>query len=291
MENQSGQASTDQTWRDNLPDEIKDAPGLKDVSDVSSLAKQFLDQQSYLGRTIRVPSGDALPEELKEFDDKIVDKSRGRLIKAPDLTKQEQSRDFLKSIGMPETPEDYGVPKMDFEANLPQEHITNIQTVAHDLGLTKEQYNKYITQTAKATSDMSTSDQKAYDDDVKGLRRDWGQDTDRRMKVGIQLANNLGLPQPFLDVANSNKLSGDWHKALYSLSEQLSGEKSELSSQAGGSGVETPIEMGARRDELQRRMGMLDKESTPDKRAQQKRLTDEIVDITSKMLDLEKATG
>jgi hypothetical protein len=46
-------------WRANLSDDLRSSKGLESVKDVESLAKQFLDAQSHIGNSIRIPGEDA----------------------------------------------------------------------------------------------------------------------------------------------------------------------------------------------------------------------------------------
>lgn len=59
-------------WREELPDELKAEPALKDIPDVVTLAKAFRDTKAMVGSSIRLPGEDEA--SLKEFETKIVER-------------------------------------------------------------------------------------------------------------------------------------------------------------------------------------------------------------------------
>jgi hypothetical protein len=54
-------------WKTSLPSELATDPNIATVPDVKTLAKIYVDQQKYIGTSIRIPTDDAPPEEKEKF--------------------------------------------------------------------------------------------------------------------------------------------------------------------------------------------------------------------------------
>lgn len=60
------------SWRESLPEEIRDNPSLQVFTDVGALAKSFVHSQKLIGQKgVHVPGADAAPEEWEDFYTKI----------------------------------------------------------------------------------------------------------------------------------------------------------------------------------------------------------------------------
>jgi hypothetical protein len=59
-------------WREELPEDLRAEPALKDIPDVVTLAKAFRDTKSMVGSSIRLPGAD--DASLAEFEAKVVER-------------------------------------------------------------------------------------------------------------------------------------------------------------------------------------------------------------------------
>ena len=133
--------SEEGNWRDSLPDEIKGSEALANFEDVGSLAQGFIEAKSYQGASVRIPGEDAGDEARREFTDKLVTKVPTLMYK-PNLEDQEQSVEFYRSLGMPETPDKYEVPEIEAPDNveIKTDKIEGFREIAHKHGLTAAQF-------------------------------------------------------------------------------------------------------------------------------------------------------
>src|SRR3990167_6512665 len=60
-------AATTPDWREGLPEELRAEPSFKDVPDVPTLAKRFIDTKKMVGGSLKVPKDGAPPEEVNAF--------------------------------------------------------------------------------------------------------------------------------------------------------------------------------------------------------------------------------
>lgn len=67
-QNTGGQA---QSWRDALPEDLRDSPTIKDINSVEDLTKSFISTQKMIGNSVRIPSEDASPEDRLSFYEKL----------------------------------------------------------------------------------------------------------------------------------------------------------------------------------------------------------------------------
>jgi hypothetical protein len=112
--------STQATWRDTLPDELKASPVLSKYTDQNAALKALVEAQDLIGRKsegIKVPGPDAKPEERESF---------------------------FKALGRPDTPDQYVMPTVE---GIPEgmgirpEVEQAAKAGLHKLGLTTDQFN------------------------------------------------------------------------------------------------------------------------------------------------------
>jgi hypothetical protein len=101
------------TWRDTLPDDLKNDPGLSTVADVSSLAKMYVNSQKLIGK------------------DKVV---------IPDQHATEDDwQAFYKKVGLPDAPDKYDVKGPKDAKYVEEAAIAELKPLAHKLGIMPKQ--------------------------------------------------------------------------------------------------------------------------------------------------------
>src|SRR3990170_781823 len=63
----AGGSSGAADWRTGLPDDLRSHTALADIKDVGGLAKSFVNAQSLIGRSVRIPGEDASAEDREAF--------------------------------------------------------------------------------------------------------------------------------------------------------------------------------------------------------------------------------
>lgn len=106
-----------QSWKTVLSEDIINHPSMANVPDVPTLAKNYVNQQEFIGRKGIIP-----PKEGDEAD----------------LNR------YYNQIGRPETPDKYEVKKLDIPDNMKQyireDGIDNFKSIAHKHGLLQKQF-------------------------------------------------------------------------------------------------------------------------------------------------------
>ena len=96
------------TWRESLPDEIKESGALKDIPDVNTLAKSYVDAQSFIGRSIRIPGEDAGEDVRADFKDRLSKVDGVGFIPTQESSKEEWDS-FYGKLGRPDEVDGYNI--------------------------------------------------------------------------------------------------------------------------------------------------------------------------------------
>ena len=168
-----------------LDTELKEESSLKDIKDVNSLAKSYVNAQRMLGNAIRIPTEDAGDEDKKEFLEKLT-KVPG-IVKLPDGSNKDELDAFLNKIGRPTSSEDYKI-------NLPENMGTDTKAVdafkqtAFEAGLTNDQAAKVLGfYTQQLVAPQTEEMERTRVEGEKMLKEKWGPDYNARLN-GAKLA-------------------------------------------------------------------------------------------------------
>jgi len=235
--------SDEPNWRDSLPEELKEHKGLTDVKDVGSLAQQFLDGQSALGTSIRIPGPDAGDEALKAFHTKLSDKVPG-LIPTPDKDNEDQMNALFKQMGRPDDAIGYEHPE-----GVDATKMADFATLAHSLGLTGSQYTKMVGALQEFTTTQQEAASEEFNTGMRALKQDWGIVYEDNMQLVDSVMKGTGAPKSMLELAANGKLGADAIKWLHNIGEQLGTEGINFNKDEFSSRV-TPAEAKARSAEI-----------------------------------------
>jgi len=273
-------------WRDELTDELRDAPALKDIPDLQTLAKNHVDLQQHLGNTRRVPKPDEAQEDIDSYFDKILNQdevTKGKIMVKPDLTKEDQADTFYRSLGKPENSDGYTLPEFGEDITVNDEFVKGAMATAHSLNLTDAQFQQYL----KGAVEQSLTGQKraneAHNDDIKGLREEWGHAFDQNINEAVGFAKKTNAPEAMVEALTEGNADSRLLKWLQGLSRQTGSEIPEVGGQEGGARTETPAELRARRTSLMRKMDELDRVGTPQAKAEARDIYKEVLDIGEKL--------
>lgn len=141
-------------WKDALPSEYKDAPWMKNIADVATLAKSYASVQKLIGADkIPIPGKDATPEQWKAV---------------------------FQKLGVPEKPEDYKV-EMDpkYKDQIDADFLGAFAKQAHTVGVLPtqaKQMAEWFAEVNKAQFDaMQTAQETQIQENLKGLEKEWGE--------------------------------------------------------------------------------------------------------------------
>lgn len=248
---------SEESWRDSLPDDIRESDALKDVADVGSLAQQFIDQGKFLGNSIRVPGEDATDDARTEFRAKLMDKNTG-LMEVPDFENEEAMNAVYDTLGRPKEAKDYDKPEIE-GVQIDDSRFNRITQAAHKAGISKRQLKDVMSEIMAADGEIVKETQTRRDEGVKQLRDDWGPAYDKKIATVAKLAELTEAPSGLVDAIKAGNVDSDTVRWLDKLSSQLGGEASEMVNQAnGGDGAVTKVEARERSQEILQQLTDMD---------------------------------
>lgn len=162
-------ASTQPSWRDTLPEDIKGHASLARYKDVAEVAKAYLNAEKMIGaEKIALPGKHATDEDWMQV---------------------------FRRLGAPEKPEDYKfeLPK---DSVIDQEMVKNFQAIVHKHGVLPKQaeslLNWYGELSAKRQQEHLTQLKAAQDQDWDLLRKEWGDGLERKAAMARAAVKEYG---------------------------------------------------------------------------------------------------
>ena len=212
-------------WRDALSDDMKGNEALASFEDVGALAKGFIDAKAYQGASVKIPGADAGDADRKAFTDKLVDKVPTLMYK-PDFEKAEQSKDFYRSMGMPEAKEGYEMPKIDVPEGIEikTEKADAFREIAHKYGLTAAQFKGVMTDVMTqdiAAAKLGTEDTAA---NMTAIKEKFGHAFSDNMSKIDTLLTKTGAPKDLIDGVKGGMVGLETVNWLYQMGKQMGGE-------------------------------------------------------------------
>lgn len=169
----------------------------------ADLAKGYIALQAKLGKTVQIPGDDAT---------------------------EEQRREFLKKLGMPDDPEGYELPKPELPAGVTYDEAfaSDFRAAALKGGLSKTQarelfswYNQYtIDRVQKATEQSKTAMAKT----IEVMQSEWGDNYDAEYNLTMRAVDKFG-GQDLKDSYNATGRGNDpaeiraWNKVAHAVGE------------------------------------------------------------------------
>lgn len=212
--------TTEVSWRDSLPDDIKGNTSLEKFSDVSTLAKSYINAESMIGK------------------DKMV---------VPGVnTTEDEWNDIYTKLGRPSTPDEYNLELALQEGEVVDDQLfASFKDAAHKHGLSPQQaqgildyYNNISTQTLNEQNNASVL---AQEQSSRELREEWGRSYDDNLAKASQIGKQyLGEDAFQLQMAdgsmlgdNATLIKGLAKLAMVMSEDTLVGDKDSVTSNAG----------------------------------------------------------
>lgn len=214
----TGEAS--KVFLDSLPESLRGHESLKTVKGTADLATQFINQQSLIGNSLRIPTEDTAEEQRNAFYSKLSEVPGVVRLPGEDADDAQQ-REFLSKIGVPATPNEYKLEAP--EGYTPdQEYIQNATQKAHELNLSNKQFNEFIKMEAEAEKAAQIAQQEYIESAKNTLKSIWSNDYDNRVAGATNAMRVYREEMPEfaaeLDAISSNPL---FVKILSDLGQQL----------------------------------------------------------------------
>lgn len=236
-------------WKNTLPPELRDNPSLADVNDVATLAKRFVDTKSLVGQSIRMPTDDAGRETIEEFTNKILGNANLGLMKRPDPENPDAMAQVFDSLGRPKDPSGYAAPE-----GVDPEMFGSLAATAHELGLTKAQYEKLAQTQSQAVQQRIQAITQERDQGIQQLKGEWGAAFDQKVDRSAKLVKALGGHPMLEEALSKGEVDSATLRLLDKVASQIGGEGSQIASQIGQVTEATIDELRQRRDEVTRRL-------------------------------------
>jgi hypothetical protein len=211
-------------WRENIknvaPEYVSEWDEFKNSDSPEKFFDQLKNHRSMLGQSIRIPSGEAGQEQREEFYSKLQSKVPD-LMRTPDPDDPDQVRQVYQKLGLPESSDDYNIDSTD---GLDPEALGAYRAAAHEAGLTKSQFKDFLGRIGEGTLQSRQQAEAAREEDLAGLRGEWGQAFEQRAGVCAKVAQRTGAPQNLSEAIQKGEADSQTMKWLYALSQQLGGE-------------------------------------------------------------------
>lgn len=227
---------------DQVDELYREHASLKDFDSVSDLAKSYVETKAMVGNSLRIPSKDAGEDAYQEYLNKIINNDPSLMLK-PNFEEKEQSRDFFRTIGLPEDFSKYENPE---GAKLPEDVEAELRELLYEANIPQSGYEKMIKAFSDRQAQADAMNTELQETDQSGLKAEWGQAYDDREKAARK-ANDEFYPGRDFD-----KLTATERKSLYTISKAMTGKAAPAAGDAGGIPADamTPQEAINRADEL-----------------------------------------
>ena len=223
-------------------------PALADFKDVNGLAKAFVDTKALVGQSIRIPSAEAGAEDMTAFYTSMQEKVPGLMLK-PDLLDEVNMASVMTSIGKPEAAEAYEMPTIE-GMEFSDEKTAFLKATAFEANFTGKQFTKWVTDTAKAELASNTTASETTQQELNGLKQEWGTAFEGKYAKAVQIAEATNAP-PAVVKALKERVAGvetiKWFDGLVGV---LGSEDFQLATLPPGSGGITPTEAKERASEI-----------------------------------------
>jgi hypothetical protein len=201
--------SEESSWKDNLPDGIKDAPYFKNAESPEQVLADLTNAAQWQGNSIRLPGQDAGDSDFADFHSRLMEKVPG-LMPTPNTEDAEAMNPVWARLGKPDTADGYQVPEglvMDVSA---------LKAHAHNANMTQKQFGELIGRLNEEQSTASETMRNQLESDYTTLKTEWGAAYQQNMElVGKLLA---GAPEAVQQAYKDGTLPTDQLRWLNSIS-------------------------------------------------------------------------
>jgi hypothetical protein len=207
-----------------IGEEYRDHESLKDFTDIAALAKSFVETKAMVGNSIRIPGKDAGDTAYEEYLNKLITNDP-KLMMKPDFSTPEQSREFYRTIGLPEEAAKYENPE---DMKLDEAVEAEMRSLLYDAQIPQAAYAKIMSAFSDRQNQTVEMNSEMRDSDMSQLKGKWGMATDDRMRAAQKMNEEFYPGRTF------DSLTGPELESLYSISTAMTGKGAQAASDAGG---------------------------------------------------------
>lgn len=232
------------SWREALPEDMRDNPAIKDFTDVGALAKSYMETKSMVGSSIRIPGEDAGAEDWNAFNARLADKVPGMVRIAGD-DDQEGLNALWTKLGRPVTDDGYQAPEgVEVSAD-------DIAT-AKELGLTSAQFQKYVKLESAREDEGANAAKAAQDASKNEVLGEWGAAKEQKLRQIRIMLESTGAPDAVKEVMAELNVGGEFLKWAETIVTSIGGEAQNFGNDGdqGTTGIMTPDEATAQLAEM-----------------------------------------
>lgn len=176
------------SWRESLPEAIREAGALRDIPDVATLAKAYTDAQSYIGRSIRIPGEDAGEDVWNDFNAKLMNVPGMGRFPGDDATPEEWDA-FYARAGRPGSAKDYRIGN---DGRALDDAEQALLEKLHELGLNNNQANGLVDWMNSGVQENNNIAERSQAEALSQLKQDWGQAFDVKIQDARAALNVYG---------------------------------------------------------------------------------------------------
>lgn len=242
-----------ESWRDELPDDLKANPSLIDVPDVATLAKNFVETKAMVGNSFRLPGEDAGEEDWTKFHTNLMEKVPSLMFK-PKADDKDGMEKIYDQLGRPEKSDAYEIPTIeDKGVKLDMSLAEEFKGIAHKYGLNQKQFDGVVKGLTGVSVTKAAEIGALVDADVQKLITEWGSAYEKNLKLAIAGAERTKAPVKLVSLLKSGKPPSDLAKYFHGVATTLGdGEGNPLVHDSGTGEVMTPNEAKLMMSEMRR---------------------------------------
>ena len=241
--------TTDNAWKDKLPEGVKGWGEVSDSKSEESFWEQMSNMRSMMGQSIRIPTDDASKEDKAAFNQRLMDKVPN-LMQKPDVDNVDVMDAFYNQMGRPEEAEKYNAPELTAPEGIviQDELADSFKGIAHKHGLSQKQYEGVIKDYTASSVEIAQGQLEEQQNSMKGLNDEWGMKFDGNMEkaeaVRIKYFNDV--------VPNLATAGADTVKAFANIADRFGKEGSSnlIEETREHTNVVAPIEAQERLNEI-----------------------------------------
>jgi len=251
-------------WRDDLSEDFRNNEGLKKFDSVEAMAKSYLNMESMAGNSIRIAGPDASAEDRAATYQKVMTHMPELMLK-PNPDNAEQSTEYHRMLGVPETVEGYD----SGDIKLDDETMSELKQLALQTNMSKAQFTAYAKRMESMNEFTVTQNDDARTRMGAELKSEWGMAFDDRYAVVERHLNE----NP--DLGSIKNMSPAQIRGHYAIARSLNGTAQAHSQPASQNNL-TPDEARKQIDEIHRNPLFIDGFSDM---AEHKRLLSKRIDL------------
>ncbi|CAL9954889.1 hypothetical protein VPHK225_0005 [Vibrio phage K225] len=231
----------DKTWLESLPEDIRGNSALENVKDIGDLANQFVNAQSFLGSSIRIPSENAGEEDTQKFYEKVL-KHAPNLMPVPNLEDEAGLNAIFSKLGRPADADTYAIENVELTPEM--------KKAAHEAGLTQAQFKAVYGQFIQPSIEAGSAHKAEVKAGRDKLAEEWGYAFQTKEQTAQALLAKTGAPQALVDAAAKGELNADTLRWVDSLATSIGKEGLDLVNHGQQGGRMTPAEASAQINEI-----------------------------------------